>query len=90
MNTNAKIYLNGCSTGVDDNNSGSFSAQRFADHFGVDTRGMTEGVSFGLPIPHFWDEDFTYTDLAPGYMRGEGGIDAPVTMWAKPRSSPNK
>jgi RHS repeat-associated protein len=78
----AKIYLNGCYTGLDDNNSGSFSAQRYADSFGLPTRGITEGVSFGLPIPNPFSGK--YYDLMPGNMRGEGRATSPNFMWANP------
>jgi hypothetical protein len=84
VNPDAKTYLNGCYTGLDDNNSGSFSAQRYADAFGLSTRGITEGVSFGLPIPHVFTDG--YTDLSPGTLRGSGGLGAPNYMWAKPKS----
>ena len=88
VNPDAKIYLNGCYTGLDDNNSGSFSAQRYADAFGLSTRGITEGVSFGIPIPHVFTDG--YTDLSPGLLRGSGGMGAPDYMWATPKTKNGK
>jgi len=88
VNPDAKIYLNGCYTGLDDNNTGSFSAQRYADSFGLSTRGITEGVSFGIPIPHVFTD--SYTDLWPGLLRGPGGLGAPDYMWATPKSKKGK
>ncbi len=88
VNSDARIYLNGCYTGLDDNNSGSFSAQRYADAFGLPTRGITEGVSFGMPVPHIFTDG--YTDFSPGYMRGEGSVFAPDYMWAQPKSNSKK
>jgi RHS repeat-associated protein len=85
LNSNATICLNGCNTGVDDNRSGNFSAQRFADHFNVKVRGITEGLSFGLPVPHVISTG--YTDIAPGKLRGAGSLSDPGIMWASPRSS---
>jgi hypothetical protein len=75
LRPDATICLNGCNTGIDNNNSGNFSAQRFADHFGVPTRGVTEGLSYGLPV----------IGGLPGYMRGEGKFSSPDFMWANPQ-----
>jgi RHS repeat-associated protein len=76
LKNNATICLNGCSTGIDNNNSGTFSAQRFADHFGVPTRGVTEDLSYGLPVVGGF----------AGSMRGAGTIRQPNFMWAQPNN----
>jgi RHS repeat-associated protein len=80
LRPDATICLNGCNTGVDDNGAGTFSAQRFADHFGVNVRGVTEGLSYGLP----------YFGGLPGYMRGEGRLTSPNFMWATPQKKSSK
>ncbi len=80
LRADATIFLNGCNTGVDDNGSGTFSAQRFANHFGVKVRGVTEGLSYGLP----------YFGGLPGYMRGEGELTSPDFMWATPQKNSSK
>jgi RHS repeat-associated protein len=85
--SNATISLNGCNTGVDDNASGTFSAQRFADHFQVPTRGVVGGLSFGAPVAFISKEN--YLDFSPGSLRRQGGLPGqrPTFLWAQPRIS---
>ena len=90
LSPDAVIMLNGCMTGKDNNNAGTFSSQRFADHFQRDVRGTLTNVSFGFPIPKlgmFVAGDATsYIDLNPGKLRCEGcRFRGPKFIWISPR-----
>ena len=81
----ATMELNGCQTGVDSNGSGTFSAERYANHFGVPTRGVVDFLSFGMPVPFYSGNH--YFDLAPGTLRRSGSFtgEQPQFKWVQPR-----
>lgn len=87
VSSTASICLNGCFTGRYNNNSGNFSAQIYADYFGVPTRGVLQGLSFGAPTPALFKKEW-YIDMSPGSLREDGGLwgQQPDFMWAQPRS----
>lgn len=77
---NASVTLYGCLTGSVSPGDTTCSAQIYANHFGVPTKGTTTGVSFGLPIP------LTGIDLNPGFPRASGTwfTSAPLQTYSAP------